>query len=103
MNTCKKQLLKLSGKIETRSKEDMGGETGAWIAAWEVAQPSSNSLIWVGELTDMATFDALMDSDYVKIWAAENDVIGTPFSLTEIAGWWLLRSDNAGMLCWKQK
>ena len=47
----------------------------------------------------MATFDALMDSDYVKTWAAENDVIGTPFSLTEIAGWRLLRSDNAGMLC----
>ena len=55
------------------------------------------------ELTDMATIDALMASHHNKNWNNENGVIDTRYSLTKIAGWPLLRCDNAGILLWKQK
>lgn len=83
MNTCIRATFKCSWeKIEARIKEDMAGEPGKWIAAWELAQTSSNSLVWVGDITDMAAFGAFMDSDYNKKWDEENGVVVTPYSLT---------------------
>tara|TARA_Y200000002_G_C22337709_1_gene519494 strand:- start:126 stop:320 length:195 start_codon:yes stop_codon:yes gene_type:complete len=64
----------------------MAGEPGKWIAAYEMAQISNNSMIWVGEITDMEAFGAFMDSDYNKKWDEENGVVVTAYSLTEMAG-----------------
>ncbi len=51
-----------------------------------MAQISNNSMIWVGEITDMEAFGAFMDSDYNKKWDEENGVVVTAYSLTEMAG-----------------
>jgi hypothetical protein len=65
MNTCIRATFECSWeKIEARIKEDMAGEPGKRIAAWELAQTSRNSLVWVGDITDMDAFGAFMDSDY---------------------------------------
>jgi hypothetical protein len=86
MNTCIRATFECSWeKIEARIKEDMAGEPGTWIAAWEIAQISSNSMIWVGEITDMESFGAFMDSDYNKKWDEDNGVVVTAYSLTEMA------------------
>ena len=83
MNTFIRATFECSWeKIEARIKEDMAGEPGKWIAAWELAQTSRNSLVWVGDITDMDAFGAFMDSDYNRKWDEENGVVVTPYSLT---------------------
>ena len=87
MNTFIRATFECSWeKLEARIKADMAGEPGKWIAAYEMAQISNNSMIWVGEITDMEAFGAFMDSDYNKKWDEENGVVVIAYSLTEMAG-----------------